>query len=485
MFSASANNGLVDSLKTELKKKSHDTIKIDLYYHLAGQMIYKDMELADKYVDTALNLSIKNDFANGMGQGFAWKAYIDHQKGDIGAAIDWNLKSLKIIREQGYENEFAPILNNLATLHIELENYHQAKDYYEQCVELNKNNKSLKSLGANYNNLALVYKNLDDWDQAMTYYGKSETIRREIHDSIGLGATYSNMGTLFEYKDSLNKALYYYQKSLQIRENKSDMKGIGICNYKIASILLKQKNVTEALSYANSSYNLCRKLKYKTIERDVTKVLYRIFKEQSNSSKALYYFELHQRLNDSLNSIENKRKLIESEFKFEYNQKHVIDSIHNEKILLQNEVLEKENKIKSNTLSLQQLWIGIIALALITSIIILVLFRKRSKTNEELLRAEIKNRLNDVVALQQELEEQKKQPNSTTQKVNFVLQEKLSEREQEVLDLLVLGMSNKEIAEKLFLSVNTIKSHINSLYVKLDVNNRTQAAIKGSRLQAQ
>ncbi len=52
----------------------------------------------------------------------------------------------------------------------------------------------------------------------------------------------------------------------------------------------------------------------------------------------------------------------------------------------------------------------------------------------------------------------------------------LSEREREVLNLISSGMSNKEISEKLFLSLNTVKHHLHSLYEKLNVPDRRAAA---------
>jgi NarL family two-component system response regulator LiaR len=54
--------------------------------------------------------------------------------------------------------------------------------------------------------------------------------------------------------------------------------------------------------------------------------------------------------------------------------------------------------------------------------------------------------------------------------------EDLTEREHEVLTLLVEGLNNTEIAEKLVVSPSTIKSHVSNILAKLDVTSRTEAA---------
>lgn len=59
----------------------------------------------------------------------------------------------------------------------------------------------------------------------------------------------------------------------------------------------------------------------------------------------------------------------------------------------------------------------------------------------------------------------------------------LSSREYEVLQLLTKGQSNAEIAETLFLSLSTIKTHVSNIYLKMDVKSRTQAMGKAKRLK--
>lgn len=58
----------------------------------------------------------------------------------------------------------------------------------------------------------------------------------------------------------------------------------------------------------------------------------------------------------------------------------------------------------------------------------------------------------------------------------------ISEREMEVLKLVAEGLSNQEIADRLFVSPNTIKTHTSNLFLKLDVSRRTQAVQKAKSL---
>lgn len=71
---------------------------------------------------------------------------------------------------------------------------------------------------------------------------------------------------------------------------------------------------------------------------------------------------------------------------------------------------------------------------------------------------------------------------------DFVLNEaelarlNLSKREMEVLQSMADGLSNQQIAERLFVSVNTIKTHSSKVFEKLEVQRRTQAIEKARKL---
>ncbi len=59
----------------------------------------------------------------------------------------------------------------------------------------------------------------------------------------------------------------------------------------------------------------------------------------------------------------------------------------------------------------------------------------------------------------------------------------ISKREYEVLELIAQGLSNQEIAEKLFVSLSTVKTHSSNLFMKLEARRRTEAIHRAKELR--
>lgn len=76
-------------------------------------------------------------------------------------------------------------------------------------------------------------------------------------------------------------------------------------------------------------------------------------------------------------------------------------------------------------------------------------------------------------------------PTKTSFEFNQIAFEQLglSKRELEVLQLMSTGLSNQEIADQLFVSLNTIKTHVSKVFEKLEVRRRTQAIEVAKKLQ--
>lgn len=80
--------------------------------------------------------------------------------------------------------------------------------------------------------------------------------------------------------------------------------------------------------------------------------------------------------------------------------------------------------------------------------------------------------IEDVVSISEESQDQKILMNTIGSRVQ------LSKREKEVLELVIQGLSNKEIADRLFISGHTVKNHLTNIFQKLNVSDRAQAIAK-------
>jgi len=106
---------------------------------------------------------------------------------------------------------------------------------------------------------------------------------------------------------------------------------------------------------------------------------------------------------------------------------------------------------------------------------------KLDKEKKEELELLYTTKLNEIDTLQQRIAcnlEIKRSENKPflLEDLNSISKNKLTKREFEILKQVSQGFNNKEIAEKSFISLNTVKFHLKNIYDKLDVNNRIQAS---------
>ena len=107
-----------------------------------------------------------------------------------------------------------------------------------------------------------------------------------------------------------------------------------------------------------------------------------------------------------------------------------------------------------------------------------VVFRMRElrKENDQ-IKNDVFNYLSQLSELESELDKLKQGED------NIIASAILNAREIEIITLIAEGKSNKEIAEEIHVSINTVKYHIKKLYDKLDISSRKEALVKATELQ--
>ncbi|MCF6169342.1 response regulator transcription factor [Lutibacter sp.] len=192
-----------------------------------------------------------------------------------------------------------------------------------------------------------------------------------------------------------------------------------------------------------------------------------------NYKKALDSYKIATAFKDSIVNEASQKSIISTQVEYETAKKDA----QIQQLAKENELSKDKAKTNFNQL------IIISSLGLVSIIVLLYLlrlYRKNSDLELENKNSELQNYLIQINELKE------KATNKTfieTEKINENFSEfGLSKREIEVLQHISNGLSNAEISEKMFVSNNTIKTHIKNIYSKLDVKNRIQAIKKISTI---
>lgn len=252
-------------------------------------------------------------------------------------------------------------------------------------------------------------------------------------------------GYLFLIDNKYNKAEEKYYQALKIMRASSPC-NLPIVYTKLMNLYGKQKNLPEAEKIYQENLRVsdsCNILKYKIL---AASEMEKIYKENNLLGKAyLIGSEL-----DSLRRLENQDVKI--------SEMHLVDKAY----------VEKEQIIKEKS----DIWKAtaiFISIFLFLSFIASYFYKKNRKIRKDKFRLK-----QEILQMKEELDSYSNSDEKfvTTEEDLFPNSGQLTDRQKELLDLLAEGLSNKEIAEKLFISENTVKYHTKNIYSILDIKDR-------------
>lgn len=372
-------------------------------------------------------------------------------------------EAYKIAKKNNYTSSMAVSLNGIGNLFIDIKKYEIALHYFKKALNLEILNNNSRGLEHDYSNIGETYMFLHEYDSAHFYTQKAFELSLVNEKRTFKAGVYQHslFGKIYQQEGNLQKSITHYKKALNVFKRINNKRYTANTLINIGSNELELGKVKNGLLHIQEGLNLAFKIGSKENIIDAYTKLAQYYSETGQYKQAVdKYIKLIEFKDEFLNE-KFQKELINNYIAYDtYEKEEEIEQLEKQK--LEKEHLAKINK-KKLTYSI------IIAIILLTFMIgIFLLYRKNTRLEIENLNKNIENYVLREKASY-------KKDYSLEQ---YIKSYNISERETDVLKLILEGCTNEEIAKKLYISKNTVKFHSKNIYSKLDVKNRIQVIQK-------
>ena len=377
-------------------------------------------------------------------------------------ALIYYFDALKLSEKVEHTRSMAMALNGIGNAYLNQNKFDQAKTYFKLALNIESLNKNEKGMGYDYSNLGEVYMYEKKYDSSYAYHMKSLIIAKKLGYKDNVAIINNTIGKMFQHKGEYEKSLNYYNKALPVLEKfrshrylSNTLINKGICNFKLKQYDKAEEDIQKGLVIAKkiaSKENII--LGYEALSN--------LYDERSNYKKAFKEYKLMTTYRDSMFNIHSDNNIVAMGIKYDSEKKD--QEIHH---------LYLESKVHKSRVLIDFLIIGLLVLLGVFFIFYNRLRLKNKQLEIEEMRNNIQEYLGEISRL--ENDDCDKKIDNIDQKIEKY---GLTSREAEVLTYISQGMKNQEIANKMFVSLSTVKTHTMSIFVKLDVRNRIEAARK-------
>lgn len=469
LFQVEQYNEALEYLKKIFENSSPDDFELQasLLYKigLCESYLGKDIEAIEYYrqvrkMPGQINDPIlTGDIYNSMGISYEYTGKPD-------SAFFYYEKSLQIREELNDTNRLSASYRNMAQILRVMRKLEEATLYCRKAYHLSSGIDDYKVKANIFNELAYLYELGDRLDSAKYYYNQLIAISRLHHYNRGLSVGYSNLASVYEREGNYPEALSLKKKGLNIDKQTHNMYGMMISYRLISESYILRTQYKKALLYLDSAAYLCD-TSWVADLKGIENLKYKAYKALGDYQEALVHYENEMVIKDSLFNERQRKNIAEILTKYETEKKEQ-----------QIEILDKTNLLKSQNIYHQRIiLLGIIFLSFSGAIISFLIIKNQNhkikQKNLELRNYVLQHADNNHI---------KKENGEETLDSLFSLITYfgLTQREAEIMKLIGLGLTNDQLAKKLFVSRNTIKYHIKNIYGKLDVKNRVQALQKAA-----
>ena len=498
----------IDSLFQIVNSSKINKKKIDLLLNIYKKSI-KNRPIRHDILDTALYKAKIIDYKLGIGMAYDKKGLNSRYSLRYLESVNYHKKALIYFKQTIDTFRTIKCLNSLGVSLRRLNLEKEALNYYLEALALSRAIKNERSEAISLNGIGNIFVNIEQYDKAMPYFKEALGIEMKNDNPRGIKYDLNNIGECFMFQQKYDSALFYYHEALVYAKKLKRRDNTSILYNCIGQLYQLKEDYLKSNEYYSLAIPKLDKFDGKRYLSNTYINLGKNYDLLGDHQSALYYIEKGINLALEINSPENILIGHDALYKhYEQNKKFDLalmnyqksiqlrDSIKGEETKRNIAALEtiyensrKENEIKKyqyrEKLYHQQdtiKWL-IIVFLLLLAVAIFILLQYRKKNNRlvvEQMRIDIEEYLVQIKELQSSSEDEENNEKDIFHK--NVEKFGLSVREIDVLLLISEGLKNDEIAEKLFLSVSTIKTHTRNVFIKLDVRNRIEASRKAQNI---
>ena len=378
-------------------------------------------------------------------------------------AMNYYLEALKLSRVINHTKSIAVALNGIGNVFVNINQYDKALPYFKEALEMEKKLNNKKGINYDLSNIGEVYVYISEYDSAKLYYHKALEIAKELDYKDNISINYNCLGYLYQQKGDLSKSNEYYSLAIPKLEEYNGKRYLSNTLINLGSNYTELQLYKQALPYINNGLNLAIEINSpENIILGYT-TLSKYYNFTSDYNLAFINYKKSITLRDSIQSQESKQNIaaLEAVYENEIKDKRIKN-------------LQYQANLQKNQ-NILQLIIIVFLLFLVSGLFI---FYRLKRKNNLLVVDRMRNDIQEYIHRIENFENKQNQKDETDTFNKNIDHFGLTERETDVLLLISQGLRNEEIANKLFISVSTIKTHTRNIFVKLDVRNRIEAVRK-------
>ena len=460
----------IDSLEYVTQIAEEDLIPIlsdsaiATYYYQVGMLYYRlsGFEQALRYFTMAEIAFSKADLVLKATQMLANQAVLQELKGNYKEAIRIYISTAEVFKEYGDSTSWASALGNIGVVYEEMGMAEKAIYYDKLGLAIKLARHDTLGAATNYNNIGVAFSELLNLpDSAIYYYTKAFEIYKDNKNSFHCAQARNNLGMLYIMLNQFDLARFHLEKADHIFDSIGNLQGKAITQRYFGELYFTKGDDRSSLEYFEKAMAIFKQINDKKSLMEMGSLMSKVYISMGRYSEATKMMQYRNILKDSLMNAENKAIIVDMESKYQLKEK-------NKTI----EVLQLEDELQRKQIRNQLMFIGLLIVVFLLIILVFYFNTIKNKLNQKQLRLELQNYLLRIDEMQLKIDKEGDCAKFSKDKLKGF---DLSEREIEVLKFIAQGYKNSEIADKLFVSQNTIKTHIKNIYVKLDVKNRVEA----------